>query len=240
METLAGEGREKSLYDLNGLTEIFKKCLALGTVQKPVMVFLDALDQLSDSDNAKSLYWLPRELPEQSRMVVSSLPELKTRLSNQCIIDLPLLPIDEASKILERWLNAISRRLTEEQQKEVLNKFSRNGLPIYLKLAFERAKKWNSYTKKEDYTLREDVHGIINDFIGLLEKEHTEDFVRDVICLMLCGRYQGLAENEILEIFAFDEGLWKEFLERTNKDQQEALTTMKAELEKEGATVEIS
>jgi signal recognition particle GTPase len=239
METLAGEGREKSLYDLNGLTEIFKKCLALGSAQKPVLVFLDALDQLSDSDNAKSLYWLPQELPEHTRMVVSSLPELKTQLTNQCIIDLPLLPIEEASMILERWLNTISRRLTEEQQKEVLDKFGRNGLPIYLKLAFERAKKWNSYTKKEDYTLREDVQGIINDFISLLEKEHTEDFVKDVICLMLCGRYQGLAENEILEIFAFDKGLWQEFLKRTNENQREALVKMKDDLEKDKKAMKI-
>jgi hypothetical protein len=239
METLAGEGREKSLYDLNGLTEILKKCLALGTAQKPVLVFLDALDQLSDSDNAKSLYWLPLEIPEHARMVVSSLPELKTQFSNHHIVELPLLPIEEASKILERWLNAISRKLTMEQQKEVLNKFSKTGLPIYLKLAFERAKKWNFYTKKEDYTLKEDVKSIINDFIGLLEKEHNEDFVKDVICLMLCGRYHGLAENEILEIFAFDEELWKEFLERTNKDQQEALTTMKFELEKDKKSMKI-
>ncbi len=59
MVTLAGEGQEKSLYDLNGLAGILKKCLALGTAQKPVILFLDALDQLSDSDNAKSLNWLP-------------------------------------------------------------------------------------------------------------------------------------------------------------------------------------
>ncbi|HEY5471483.1 MAG TPA: AAA family ATPase [Bacteroidales bacterium] len=239
METLAGEGREKSLYDLNGLTEILKKCLALGTAQKPVLLFLDALDQLSDSDNAKSLYWLPRELPEHTRMVVSSLPELKTQLSNHCIVDLPLLPIEEASKILERWLNSISRKLTVEQQKEVLNKFSKTGLPIYLKLAFERAKKWNSYTKKEDYSLKEDVKGIINDFIGLLEEEHTEDFVKDVICLMLCGRYQGLAENEILEIFAFDKELWQEFLNRTNENQREALVIMKEDLENDKKSMKI-
>ena len=239
METLAGEGREKSLYDLNGLTEILKKCLALGTAQKPVLVFLDALDQLSDSDNAKSLYWLPRELPEHTRLVVSSLPELKTQLSNHCIADLPLLPIEEASKILERWLNAIRRTLTPDQKKEVLTKFSKNGLPIYLRLAFERAKEWNSYIKKEDNTLKEDVKGIINDFIGLLEKEHTEDFVKDVICLMLCGRYQGLAENEILEIFAFDKDLWQEFLNRTNENQREALIKMKEELENDKKSMKI-
>lgn len=233
IEAIAGEGREKSLYDLNGLTEILRKTLALATPEKPVLLFLDALDQLSDSDNARSLYWLPRELPQNIRMVVSSLPELKPQLSSHNQIDLPVLPVEEATKILERWLNSISRRLIPDQKKEVLDKFSLTGLPIYLKLAFERARKWVSYTEAKDFELESDVKGIINGFIDMLEDEHTEDFVRDVICLMLCGRYQGLAENEILEIFAFDKDLWEQFLNRTHKDHRNELINMKGELEKD-------
>lgn len=239
IEALAGEGRDKFLYDINGLTEILKKCLALATPEKPIMLFLDALDQLSESDNAKSLYWLPRELPPYTRMVVSSLPELKTQMNSHSQVDLPLLPVEEASKILERWLKAASRKLTEGQQKEVLDKFSLTGLPIYLKLAFERAKKWNSYTGQKAYSLQKDVKGIINSYIDLLEDEHTEYFVRDVICLMLCGRYQGLAENEILEIFAFDKDLWEQFLDRTHKDHRNEMIRMKEELEKDKKSMKI-
>ena len=104
IEALAGEGRDKSLYDLNGLTEILRKSLALATPQKPILLFLDALDQLSDSDNAKSLYWLPREFPQNTRMIVSALPELRPQLSNHNQVDLPVLPVEEATKILDRWL----------------------------------------------------------------------------------------------------------------------------------------
>jgi GTPase SAR1 family protein len=239
IEALAGEGRDKALYDINGLTEVLKKCLNLATPEKPIFLFLDALDQLSDSDNARSLYWLPRELPQSTRMIVSALPELKSQLSNNFQVDLPLLPVEEASTILERWLKAVSRKLTEGQQKEVLDKFSLTGLPLYLKLAFEKAKKWASYTEVKDYTLEKDVKGIINGFIDLLEDEHTEDFVRDVICLMLCGRYQGLAENEILEIFAFDKDLWQQFLNRTHEDHRKEMENMKEELEKDKKSMKI-
>ena len=239
IEALAGEGRDKALYDINGLSEILKKCLALATPVKPILLFLDALDQLSDSDNARSLYWLPRELPQNTKMIVSALPELKPQLNNHFQIDLPLLPVEEASTILERWLKAVSRKLTYGQQKEVLDKFSLTRLPIFLKLAFERAKKWNSYTELKEYTLQEDVKGIINSFIDMLDDEHTDDFVRDVICLMLCGRYQGLAENEILEIFAFDKDLWKQFLGRTHEDHRNELIRMKEELEKDKKSMKI-
>jgi len=164
-------------------------------------------------------------------MIVSALPEMKPQLGNYDPVVLPVLPVEEATKILDRWMNSISRKLTPAQKKEVLNKFSLKGLPIYLKLAFERAKKWNSYT--ENFVLEDDVKGIINGFIDMLEAEHTKDFVRDSICLMLCGRYQGLAENEILEIFAFDKDLWKQFLDRTHKDHRDEIIRMKEELEKD-------
>jgi len=231
IDALAGEGRDKALYDLNGLTEILRKTLALATPQKPILLFLDALDQLSDTDRAKSLYWLPRELPANIRMIVSALPELKPQLGSQNHIILPVLPLEEATKILERWFKSINRSLTSDQQKEVLEKFSLTGLPIYLKLAFERAKNWASYST--EFLLENDVKGIINGFIDMLEKEHSSEFVRDVICLMLCGRYQGLAENEILEIFAFDKELWQQFLGRTHKDHRDELIRMKGELEKD-------
>jgi len=224
LEALAGEGRDKALYDLNGLSEILKKCLALGTAEKPVMLFLDALDQLTDSDNARSLFWLSRELPEHARMVVSSLSELKPQLNHHYTEELPVLPVEDASKILERWFNSVGRRLTAEQQKDVLDKFSKTGLPIYLKLAFERARKWNSYTT--GFTLQEDVKGIINNYIDLLEEEHTKAFVKDVICFMLCGRYQGLAENEILEVLVFDPEDKKAFISRTHPDYRKELEDM--------------
>jgi hypothetical protein len=170
-------------------------------------------------------------------MLVSSLPELKTQLGNHFNIALDLLPVEEATQILERWLSAIRRTLTPEQKKEVLTKFNKTKLPIFLKLAFEQAKKWNSFTS--DFTLQEDVKGIINGFIDILEEEHAKDFVQDVICYMLSGRYMGLAENEILEILTFDEEHWQKFLERTHPDHRQELINQKEEFKKSSIAMKI-
>jgi hypothetical protein len=43
---------------------------------------------------------------------------------------------------------------------------------------------------------------------------------------MLSGRYQGLAENEILEVLIFDPGDKKDFIDRTHKDYREVLKDM--------------
>ena len=44
---------------------------------KPAFLFLDALDQLGDTDEGRRLVWLPRELPPNVRVVVSTLEDEK-------------------------------------------------------------------------------------------------------------------------------------------------------------------
>ena len=220
---------EKAWFDMNGLADIFKKCLALATADKPLNVFIDSLDQLSDTDNAKALYWLPRELPDYVSLVISA-SELEEKLQNTTIVRIPPLPEAEAIEILDLWLKSAKRKLTDRQHKLVIESFKLSPLPIYLKLAFEKAKKWHSYDK--EHTLKPDVPGIINEYFDDLEKEFPEDFVRTAVCYMLSGRYMGLAENEILEVMAFDHDYWQKFLDTSHEVHRKELESLKYELEK--------
>ena len=229
-KTLAREGDEKAWYDMNGLADILRKCLDLATTEKPILLFLDSLDQLSDTDSARALYWLPRELPDYSRFVVSSLPlpDLVAALHATDRVDLLLLPVEDAIKILNKWLKSIDRELTDEQRELVIDSFNNTKLPIYLKLAFEKARKWHSYDKP--HTLKKDDSGIINDYFDDLESEHDKDFVTNAVGYLLSGRYQGLAENEILEILAFDPKYWEIFLAK-NQFHKHNLEELKIFLE---------
>ena len=227
---LAHDGDERAWYDMNGLSDILRKCLALATAEKPILLFLDSLDQLSETDNAKALYWLPSELPDHARLVVSSLPELEVRLNATKTEYLDVLSEEEAKEIFKKWFQSINRNLTDEQHDLVINCFNRTKLPIYLKLAFENAKHWHSYDTQ--HHLKEDVSGIINDYFNDLEKEHDKDFVRNAICYLLSGRHQGLGENEILEVLAFDPDYWDLFL-RKNEYHAQELRDLKYELEKQ-------
>ena len=223
LESMAGAGNEKALYELQGLTEVFLKCLSLARDNKQVIIFLDALDQFSESENPKLLYWLPKELPDNVKIVVSALPLLENKLNNSILLQLPVLPESEASQILNKWFASVSRKLTDKQQKELLSKFNRTGLSVYLKLAFESAKHWHSYDTS--FNLHPDVKGIINDFFQYLEKEHTEELVRNVISYMLCGKYQGLTENEILEVLFFDKEYKEFFLQNTHENHRKEIVT---------------
>ena len=219
---LIGKEGEKILTELNGLITVFSKCMALATPQKPITLFLDALDQLSETDTARSLHWLPKELPEHAKIVVSALPGLAGSFSVMYIEHLPLLPVPEAEQILDLWFNSIRRRLTPEQTTEITQKFAKTKLPIYLRLAFERASHWHSYDDR--CVLKEDAPGIVNGFFDDLEKEHTQALVRHVISYMLCGRYGGLSEDEIMEILVFDKEFWEKiFLPNTRVEYRKAL-----------------
>lgn len=93
-----------------------------------LVVFLDALDQLSDADHARNLIWLPSERPDHVRLVVltaSGEPgtpsnEYKAALERKLpsgLVMLEPMPREEADELLEAWLTEADSTLqlpTEE------------------------------------------------------------------------------------------------------------------------------
>ncbi len=59
--------------DFHELVRDFPKRLALASASRPLVIFLDALDQLSSADSASLLGWLPQCLPPHVRLVISAL-----------------------------------------------------------------------------------------------------------------------------------------------------------------------
>jgi ABC-type oligopeptide transport system ATPase subunit len=221
IESLAEADNDLSLYNINDLRKLLEKCFSLASPSKPVILFLDALDQLSDTNNALLFNWLPENLPADAKFIVSALPPVNSLIKSKIAYQLDDLSTADAGIILDKWLSSINRKLTDQQSDEVLSKYSFTGKPIYLKLAYEKAKHWKSYTG--DIFLPETVEGIINEFIDFLEQEHTSELVEHLVSYLLCGRNNGLCENEILEILAYDKEYWNIFLGYTNEFQRKEL-----------------
>jgi hypothetical protein len=47
------------------------------TKDQPMVILLDSLDQLDPDDGAQHMEWLPMDLPDHVKMIVSTLPEVK-------------------------------------------------------------------------------------------------------------------------------------------------------------------
>ena len=116
------EGNEEALpssYD--DLVFEFLQCLGLASEEKPLAVFLDSLDQLSDADDARNLAWLPDRLPPYAKLVVSTLPgECKDAMAQKIPMEnqpeLHSMPPEEAEVLLNIWLDRAGRTLQSAQR----------------------------------------------------------------------------------------------------------------------------
>ncbi|GIW92450.1 MAG: hypothetical protein KatS3mg110_0491 [Pirellulaceae bacterium] len=61
--------------EVSSLARELEERLGWATPDRPILVFLDALDQLDPTDGAHTLWWLPRELPEHVKLVASVLEQ---------------------------------------------------------------------------------------------------------------------------------------------------------------------
>ncbi|MBN1387603.1 MAG: DUF4062 domain-containing protein [Bacteroidales bacterium] len=208
------------------LVQEFPGRLALATGDKPLVLFLDSIDQLSTAYNAGSLNWLPAELPDNVKMVVSTRPgeylvAIRNRIPQDSIYNLEPMSISEGELLLDRWLKDTGRKLQDFQKKEVLDKFSACGWPLYLKLAFEEARLWKSYTG--EVSLASGTEGIIrNNLLKRLEQEHGELLVARCFGYIAATReMNGLAEDELLEVLSSDKTFFDKFLEKVKHEPPE-------------------
>lgn len=161
---------EETPSDYRELVEEFPKRLALATEEQPLFLFLDALDQLSEGDNARNLIWLPAELPPHVRLVVSTSTHpgetgavLARRLPDDCRFSLDAMPVEEAHDLLGMWFDDrdVGRSLGGRaetvqdctgQWGYVLERYDgsqESRRPLYLKLGFEEARRWRSFDDTE-------------------------------------------------------------------------------------------
>jgi hypothetical protein len=218
--------------DYRELVKEFGERLKLATAEKPLIVFLDALDQLSDADHARNLIWLPAELPEHVRLVVSTLTgECKTALERKVpsgLVKLEPMPKEEADELLEAWLTEAGRTLQPPQRNEVLTRFAlsamitdegggdekkQHGMPLYLKLAFEEARRWKSYTPAVELT--PNIPGIIRQLFERLSSDANHGgMVVSRSLGYLAASKNGLSEDEMLDVLSLDEDVRADFKAR--------------------------
>ena len=107
------------------VTELGKR-MQLASADRPLILFLDSLDQLSASQDARSLIWLPNELPEHVSVIASTREgdTLKALRAKQAVVsELGGLSRQEGDDLLSQWLASAHRTLQAAQRQEVLDKF---------------------------------------------------------------------------------------------------------------------
>ncbi|MHA1267419.1 MAG: DUF4062 domain-containing protein [Candidatus Helarchaeota archaeon] len=210
---------QKIPQDYEKLSQAFPNLLKLATKEHPLIILIDAIDQFVDIKNGQKLSWIPAQLPDHVWLVISTLPNnylfnLRKLIPNTKPIVLKPMTSKEGRKLLKIWLEKANRTLTKHQFEYVLRQFRKNGLPLYLRLAFEKAVNWRSYTRT--IKLSSDISGIIQDLLNKLSREenHGRIFVSHSLGYLAAAK-NGLTEDELLEILFRDERVFQNFIKRS-------------------------
>jgi WD40 repeat protein len=135
--------------EVKELAPRFEELLGQAAQGRRVMLILDALNQFDATDNAHTMYWLPRTLPLNVRVIISSLehPALEAlRRRGEAVGEIALQPLAETDsrQIVEASLSRYHKRMSEEQIGGLLSKRG-SGNPLYLLAALEELRTLGTY-----------------------------------------------------------------------------------------------
>ena len=179
---------------------------------KPLVLVLDSVDQLSATNNAYLMNWLPKKCPQFVKIVISVLPNYHDILPSlrrslpieSSYIEVPMLTIDMGKEILNAWLEGLGRTLTEEQFELVLSSFTQCPQPLFLKLIFTEASRWESYTNVRHLDLGSDVPQAISFLFQRLERKHGKTLTSRALGYITAAR-NGLTGNELEDALSLDD-----------------------------------
>ena len=217
-ETARATGVTDASETLEGDPRVsFRKALTMAREDKPLVVLLDALDQLAPDDQALSCGWIPRELPEYCHLIVTCMtgreeagqhgsgvfPALKGRLDAESIVEISAPGNAELRQMLSVWLAFHKRTLTPVQREIVESKLAACPRPLFLRVLVEIAR---SRTADDDFDdLPVSVPGIIETYLQSVESEraHGRALVEATLGLLAASR-SGLTEVEIVDLLNRD------------------------------------
>ncbi|XP_040273389.1 NACHT domain- and WD repeat-containing protein 1 [Bufo bufo] len=176
-----------------------------------LVLFLDSLDQISQSEGAHHLHWLPKECPNNVHIVLSTLPEeggiLNTLRGNiideTCYLEVQTLSPEQGGQMIEMLMSSVGRMLTHAQQDIVLDSFKKCGQPLLLRLAFDEAKRWSSYTPTSELSIATNTKEAVHQLYERLENVHGKVLISHVLGYIVASR-NGLSEAELKDILSID------------------------------------
>ena len=180
-------------------------------VESDLVIILDSVDQLNASNGAHRMAWLLKSLPPKIHIIVSTLSEgydclfaLKSSIPLQeCFIEVSDLPNSTGSEILETWFHNANRTITSTQKSLILDVFSMNPKPLFLRLLFHKAMSWFSYTSTASLDLPRSSSEALNELFDDLEETHGELFLQRAFFYFTASR-NGLSDSEIEDVLSLD------------------------------------
>lgn len=198
--------------------------------RRPVVLVMDAINQLDPLDRSHELGWFPFELPPGVKVIASAidgdcLEWLRRRLPSDHVVSVPPLNEEHRRVLVRRHLEARRKKLREDEADSRRDQLARlldrekrpdAGLPLYLLVALEELSLFGSYEALDERIERlpPTLSELFDQVLARLEQDHGRG-TTESICRWLAVSRSGLLESEILDLLGggvdFPRARWTNF-----------------------------
>jgi tetratricopeptide (TPR) repeat protein len=203
--------------DPQKMAELLPNWLYLAGKKEPIVLVLDALNQLEDKDKAPDLGWLPRYIPNGVTLIVStlkgrSLEALRQRDWNN-ILTVEPLSSQERERLIVEYLGRYGKALSRERI-ERLCATPQTMNPLYLRTLLEELRIFGEHDRLDaiikHYLKASDEIALFDLVLERWERDYEKErpgLVGEALSLLWAAR-RGLAESDLLELMNVPPAQW--------------------------------
>lgn len=190
----------------------FLNWLYMAAAKGRVVIVLDALNQLEDRDGAPDLVWLPSHIPENVRILLSTLPgrsldELTKR--GWPILNVEPLDVDERKQMIREYLALFTKALSAVRIECIANAPQCQN-PLFLHALLDELRLFGVHERLDErieaYLKAPTIPALYELILERSEQDYERErpgSVRASMSLLWAARH-GLSEAELLELLGSD------------------------------------
>ena len=196
------------------LSEGFPNFLSIAAAKGRFTLVLDALNQLEDRQGARELLWLPNALPENMRLVLSTLPgpSLDAALERDWpTLTVQPLELEERKDLTRAFLEQYAKALSPERVDRVASD-PQSANPLGLRLLLDELRQFGSHEHLDEridtYLGAKSIPALFDLVLQRCEQDFEVErpgLVKEALSLIWAAR-RGLSEAELLDMLG-PEGL---------------------------------
>eukprot|EP01119_Soliformovum_irregulare_P012097 TRINITY_DN311_c0_g3_i1.p1 TRINITY_DN311_c0_g3~~TRINITY_DN311_c0_g3_i1.p1 ORF type:complete len:944 (-),score=326.09 TRINITY_DN311_c0_g3_i1:1917-4748(-) len=187
--------------DYNELRDLFHEILTKIPTRRRLLIVIDAVNQLDETQRSNPIDWIPTTLPPGCRLILSTLRgKIYELLAKRERVEISVgeLNLAEREEIVRKTLWEFRKKLSFSQMEQLLSK-SDSHRPLYLVTACEELRVFGVFEELSDRILRmsETAPDLLGEVLERLEGDHGRVLVETSLSLLECSR-GGLLESELL------------------------------------------
>jgi WD40 repeat protein len=188
--------------DIKEVLPLFSELLPKASEQRKLLLVIDAVNQLEQSDHAHTMHWLPKMLPPNVRVVISTLAgdardAILRRMSTPPELTISGLAAPETRELASVYLRDIRRQFPNPQVAESFYRKVEKGNPLYILVALEELRVFGKFEElgSRISKLPDDVPALFEQVLERIESDFDPALVSDFMSYIACGRHGMTAEE---------------------------------------------